>query len=79
MDSEAKDMKGNAIFVGCKVSDGMIAGEVTSIERDKVWFVAEGSIGKPVRGHLFARPEDLLVISPEVWKRCMTNKQPWDR
>lgn len=71
MDSEAKDMRGNAIFVGCKVSDGLVAGTVTDAHPTQVWFTVEGSIGKGVRGKLFNRPENLLVISPESWKRQM--------
>lgn len=71
MDSEAKDMKGNAIFVGCKVSDGLVAGTVTSVQPNQVWFTVEGSIGKKIRGRLFNRPESLLVISPDAWKRQM--------
>lgn len=69
MDSEAKDMRGEAIFVGCKVSDGLAAGTVTSVYEDQVWFTIEGSIGKKVRGRVFNRPENLIVISPEAWKR----------
>lgn len=71
MDSEAKDMRGNAIFVGCKVSDGLVAGTVTDVCPTQVWFTVEGSIGKKVRGKLFNRPENLLFISPESWKRQM--------
>lgn len=71
MDSEAKDMKGSAIFVGCKVSDGLVAGTVTGVQPNQVWFTVEGSIGKKIRGRLFNRPEGLLVISPDVWKRQM--------
>lgn len=71
MDSEAKDMKGQAIFIGCKVSDGIVAGTVISIKNDQVWFMAEGSIGKKLKGKIFNHPENLLVISPEVWKRCV--------
>lgn len=69
MDSEAKDMRGRAIFVGFKVSDGLVAGTVTSIHENQVWFVIEGSIGKKVRGTVFNRPENLIVIDPDVWKR----------
>lgn len=69
MDSEAKDMRGRAIFVGCKVSDGLVAGTVTSIHENQVWFVIEGSIGKKVRGRVFNRPENLIAIDPDVWKR----------
>lgn len=69
MDSDAKDMRGNAIFVGCKVSDGLVAGTVTSVCENQVWFTVEGSIGKRVRGKVFNRPENLLVIDPDVWKR----------
>lgn len=71
MDSEAKDMKGQAIFVGCKVSDGIVAGTVISVHKEQVWFMAEENIGKKIRGKIFNRPENLLVISPEVWKHCV--------
>lgn len=68
MDSEAKDMRGEAIFVGCKVSDGLIAGTVTAVYPNQVWFKVEGSVGKKMRGKVFNRPENLLVIRPEAWK-----------
>jgi hypothetical protein len=71
MDSEVKDMKGNAIFVGCKVSDGLVAGTVTAVYPDQVWLSVGGSIGKKVRGVFFNKPENLLLISPESWKRQM--------
>ena len=68
MDSEAKDMRGEAIFVGCKVSDGLVAGTVTDVYPNQVWFKVEGSVGKKLRGKVFNRPENLLVIRPEAWK-----------
>lgn len=76
MDSEAKDMKGQGIYVGSKVSDGMCAGTVYAVHESQVWFIAEGTIGKRVRGKVFNKPENLLVISPEVWKRCMGKESP---
>lgn len=71
MDSEAKDIRGEAIYVGCKVSDGMAAGTVVTVHDDQVWFMVEGNIGRKLRGKVFNRPENLMVIKPEVWKRCM--------
>lgn len=71
MGDECRDMKGNSIFVGCHVSDGIVAGTVTEAHKEQVWFTAEGSIGKPIRGRLFSRPENLLVILDGVWKRVM--------
>jgi len=69
MDTEAKDMKGQPIFVGCKVSDGMCGGTVFAVHEDQVWFTAEESFGPKIRGRLFNKPENLLVIDPERWKR----------
>lgn len=71
MDSEAKDVRGNAIFAGCKVSDGLVAGTVTSASESQVWFTVEGSIGKKIRGKVFNRPENLMVIDPDVWARAV--------
>lgn len=68
MDSEVKDMRGNPIYVGCKVSDGLGAGTVTAIYPNQVWFKVEGTIGKKFKGKVFNKPENLLVIKPETWK-----------
>ena len=33
--------------------------------------MAEGTIGKQIKGKIINPPENLLVINPEVWKRCV--------
>lgn len=72
MDSDVKDMKGNQIYVGCKVSDGLGGGTVVAIGQDEVAFRMEGMFGNKVpRGTAFNRPWNLLVIDDDAWRRCM--------
>lgn len=70
MGSKANDMRGTPIYVGDIVSDGLGAGTVTEVYEDQVWFTVEGNIGKKIRGKLFNRPENLIVIPRDVWQRA---------
>ena len=69
MNDKVTDMRGSEICVGCKVSDGLAAGTVFAVHDEQVWFEVEGSIGKELRGPAFNRPENLIVISDQVWER----------
>ena len=76
MDEGIKDVRGRAIFVGCKVSDGVIGGTVTAVDERQCWFSVEAGFGRyaRLRGKAFNKPENLMVISDEVWKKALKDK-----